>query len=93
MTEICQNLTVQEASFPQLFATNATIPVADDQNTDLEVVIFSSYTDYDNYAGHFFGISTNNGGMYLEGVPWTDNNQVALLLIKPLGYPVFQYGI
>jgi len=89
LTEICQNLTQQEVSFHQLFDTNTTTPVADDQNSDLEVVIFSSYTDYDNYAGNFFGIGTDNGGMYLEGDPWVENNQARFIAHQATWLPGF----
>ena len=53
-------------------------PVANDNNTDLEVVVFNSSTDYQTYAGALFGIDTNNGGMYLEGNPAAAGNQAAL---------------
>ncbi|MGR5499302.1 collagenase [Vibrio sp. DNB22_10_4] len=49
-------------------------PVADDYNTQLQVNIFNSSTDYRKYAGPIFGIDTNNGGMYLEGDPSVQGN-------------------
>ncbi|MFF0729648.1 collagenase [Streptomyces sp. NPDC004134] len=49
-------------------------PVADDNNTKLEVVAFDSSLDYQTYAGVVFGIDTNNGGMYLEGDPAKEGN-------------------
>lgn len=79
LAEICQTLSQQENEFHQLFKTTTDTPVADDNNTDLEVVIFSSYNDYDNFAGNFFGINTNNGGMYLEGDPWVEGNQARFI--------------
>ncbi|MDT0603242.1 collagenase [Thalassotalea castellviae] len=79
LVDICQTLSEQEQEFHQLFNTTAQTPVEDDYNTDLEVVIFSSYNDYDNFAGNFFGINTNNGGMYLEGDPWVENNQARFI--------------
>jgi microbial collagenase len=45
----------------------------------LEVVIFKSSTDYQNFAGDFFGINTNNGGMYLEGTPSDPDNQARFI--------------
>lgn len=79
LSQICQDLSVQELAFHQMFNTNTNTPVVNDENTDLEVVIFSTYTDYDNYAGNFFGINTNNGGIYLEGTPWDQNNQARFI--------------
>lgn len=89
LTAICQSLAQQEQAFHTLFNTSSDTPVADDQNTDLEVVIFSSYSDYDNYAGNFFGISTNNGGMYLEGDPWTTGNQARFIAHQATWLPDF----
>ncbi|TWE20459.1 collagenase [Kitasatospora atroaurantiaca] len=50
-------------------------PVANDNNATIEVVVFDSSADYQTYAGEIFGISTNNGGMYLEGDPAAAGNQ------------------
>ncbi len=55
------------------------IPVADDHNTALEMVVFDSSTDYGTYAGALFGIDTNNGGMYLEGDPSAPGNQARFI--------------
>ncbi|WP_328994664.1 M9 family metallopeptidase [Kribbella sp. NBC_01245] len=49
-------------------------PVANDNNTSLEVVTFHSSDDYKTYAGVLFDIDTNNGGMYLEGDPAAQGN-------------------
>ncbi|MFD7641298.1 M9 family metallopeptidase [Kitasatospora sp. NPDC059795] len=49
--------------------------VADDNNTTIEVVVFHSRNDYQTYAGVIFDMSTDNGGMYLEGKPATVGNQ------------------
>ncbi|MCL1051865.1 M9 family metallopeptidase [Shewanella abyssi] len=54
-------------------------PVANDNNSDLELVIFDSSNDYQSYAGTFFGIATNNGGMYLEGSPAGLKNQARFI--------------
>lgn len=86
---ICTSLTAQEQEFHQLFNTQTNTPVANDNNEDLEVVIFSSYTDYDNFAGSFFGISTDNGGMYLEGTPWAEGNQARFIAHQATWLPEF----
>jgi len=49
--------------------------VAGDGNTTIEVDVFDSSSDYKTYAGAIFGISTDNGGMYLEGDPAAAGNQ------------------
>lgn len=79
---ICQDLTLKELDFHQRFNTTPDAPVANDYNTDLEVVIFSSSGDYQNYAGAFFNINTNNGGMYLEGTPSDPDNQARFIAFQ-----------
>ena len=69
----CNTMGYEENYFHDSLATNNQ-PVANDNNTQLQVNIFNSSTDYGKYAGHIFGINTNNGGMYLEGDPSDVNN-------------------
>ncbi|MGV9308100.1 M9 family metallopeptidase [Nonomuraea sp. NPDC003727] len=69
----CTSLQSQDAFFHNLVKDSG--PVADDNNTSLEVVVFNSSTDYQTYAGVIYGIDTNNGGMYLEGDPAAAGNQ------------------
>ncbi|MDN3578370.1 M9 family metallopeptidase [Chitinimonas viridis] len=57
----------------------ASPPVANDNNTSLEVVVFDDYNNYNTYAGTLFGISTDNGGMYLEGNPSKPGNQARFI--------------
>lgn len=75
---ICQVLGNQETNFHTILGSNYQ-PVADDNNEALELVIFNSSTDYKTYAGQFFGINTNNGGMYLEGAPINEKNQARFI--------------
>ncbi|KKE81341.1 collagenase [Pseudoalteromonas luteoviolacea] len=70
----CQTMALEESRFHQMLATNQ-IPVADDNNTMLQVNIFDSSGDYGKYAKAIFKIDTNNGGMYLEGDPSKVGNQ------------------
>ncbi|WP_226703151.1 M9 family metallopeptidase [Microbulbifer elongatus] len=74
----CDQLADQETYFHQLLNTNFN-PVADDLNTDLEVVVFDDWEEYNSYAPLFFGINTNNGGMYLEGNPEVKGNQARFI--------------
>ncbi|MFI9848435.1 collagenase [Nonomuraea sp. NPDC051941] len=69
----CASLKGQDAFFHGVVKDNGA--VADDNNTTIEVNVFHSSTDYQTYAGQIFGISTNNGGMYLEGEPNVAGNQ------------------
>ncbi|WP_196139304.1 M9 family metallopeptidase [Aliikangiella sp. G2MR2-5] len=74
----CDKLSTQETFFHAMLQTGQN-PVADDLNADLEMVIFNNSSSYKAHAGLFFGISTDNGGMYLEGDPTNANNQARFI--------------
>lgn len=78
LQQSCDLMGEEEVLFHDVLATGYQ-PVADDNNTNLEVNIFDSYDDYDQYAGTIFGISTDNGGMYLEGTPSQVGNQARFI--------------
>ncbi|WP_394202111.1 collagenase [Shewanella waksmanii] len=78
LQQSCDLMGEEEILFHDVLATGYQ-PVADDNNTNLEVNIFDSYDDYDQYAGTIFGISTDNGGMYLEGTPSQVGNQARFI--------------
>ncbi|MEV7415015.1 M9 family metallopeptidase [Streptomyces sp. NPDC089919] len=61
----CTSMLNQNAYFHGVVKDNG--PVANDRNTNLEVAVFDSSTDYKMYAGIIYGIDTDNGGMYEEG--------------------------
>ncbi|MFI6446655.1 collagenase [Kitasatospora sp. NPDC050543] len=69
----CASLQGQDAYFHGVARDKGA--VAGDNNTTIEVVVFDSSRDYQTYAGTIFGISTDNGGMYLEGDPAKAGNQ------------------
>lgn len=64
----CDKMGYEETLFHSKLQTNNQ-PVANDNNTQLQINIFNSSDDYGKYAGVIFGIGINNGGMYLEGDP------------------------
>ena len=74
LDNVCQDIFTQEAYFHRKLATNQQ-PVDNDYNETLQVNIFDSSRDYKAYAGILFDISTDNGGMYLEGDPEISGNQ------------------
>ncbi|MCP3163931.1 M9 family metallopeptidase [Myxococcus qinghaiensis] len=78
LTQSCAQLATQESSFHDKLQTNR-VPVASDNNTSLEVVVFDSRFDYQTYAGVLFGVTTNSGGMYLEGDPAASGNQARFI--------------
>ena len=73
LSEICDSLAEQETYFHGKLGT-AGNPVADDNNSTLEVVVYNSSSDYKAYSGILFGHSTDNGGIYLEGDPAVEGN-------------------
>ncbi|PKH56718.1 collagenase [Shewanella sp. Choline-02u-19] len=81
LDQSCADLSLQETEFHAFFNTNS-IPVQGDVNDVLEVVSFASPEDYEKYAPEFFGISTDNGGMYLEGSPEVVGNQPRFIAMQ-----------
>ncbi|MFE1753434.1 collagenase [Streptomyces anandii] len=73
LSSTCTSLRGQDAYVHSIVHDNG--PVANDNNSTIEVVVFDSSTDYQTYAGAMYGIDTNNGGMYLEGDPAAAGNQ------------------
>ncbi|XQW84176.1 collagenase [Thalassotalea piscium] len=82
LAQTCDALNAGQNKFHQIFATSPQQPVADDFNSALEVVVFSSSSQYEAYAGQFFGINTDNGGMYLEGDPEVEGNQARFIAFQ-----------
>jgi microbial collagenase len=71
--EVCRRLKDQENYFHNLVKDNWA-PVNPDTNALIEVVIFNDVDDYKFYASILFGISTDNGGIYIEGDPSKQGN-------------------
>ncbi len=78
LSETCNIVAGEEGYFHTQAATGK-IPVANDNNSQLEMVVFASSKDYQTYAGSLYGINTNNGGMYLEGDPAVVGNQARFI--------------
>ena len=69
----CASVQGQDADFHGIGKDNG--PVANDHNTNIQINVFASRTDYQTYAGWIFGVDTNAGGEYLEGDPSVAGNQ------------------
>ncbi|WP_338592929.1 collagenase [Shewanella khirikhana] len=76
IADTCSQLSAQESDFHQRMQTFG-VPVADDYNDSLRVVVFDDYNQYDKYGYELFNIGTNNGGIYIEGNPADMNNQAS----------------
>ncbi|MBV8467592.1 MAG: collagenase [Burkholderiales bacterium] len=72
--QACALLANESPYFQSMVQAN-NVPVANDYDTTLEVVVFSNNAEYDKYSPIFFGNDTNNGGIYLEGDPSSPTNQ------------------
>jgi len=72
----CNLLAIQENYFHQKLSTQW-LPVDNDLNEDLRMVVFDDYRNYNRYGSRLFGINTNNGGMYIEGDATDPNNQAS----------------
>lgn len=73
--QICRELGDEEQRFHRVMETGWQ-PVTDDNNRSLELVVFDSSDDWSRYGGALFdGVSTDNGGIYIEGDPARQDNQ------------------
>ena len=70
----CKLLQTQEANFHQLFGT-LNKPVANDNNHSMRANVYHSREDYVEHVTNHFDVPSDNGGMYLEGLPWKEGNQ------------------
>ncbi|MYM30853.1 collagenase [Duganella sp. CY15W] len=90
LQEICDKLAREENYVHDMLQTKRT-PVANDGNTSLELVVFDDYANYSKYASVIYDISTDNGGMYLEGEPDVPGNQARFIAHEASWLrPVFQ---
>mgnify|MGYP000716189686 CR=1 FL=1 len=76
--QACEILSSTEADFHRV-ANTGQVPVKDDHNNKVEVVVWQDNDSYTTYSNFLFGNSTDNGGQYLEGNP-SDKNNVARFL-------------
>ena len=81
LLEVCAMAAGEEAYFHARMNTHE-VPLANDYNATLEMVVFRSSDDYRDYSGILFGNSTNNGGIYLEGDASDPNNQARFLCFQ-----------
>lgn len=77
----CDVLEAKEADFHDVVNSGA-VPVADDHNDQVEVVVWPSNDAYVTYSNFLFGNSTDNGGQYLEGTPSDPNNTARFLAYR-----------
>ncbi len=75
----CNEIAETDQAFHDFFNTDPNNPLPNDNNDTLDVYIYLSSAEYKANAGNHFGISTDNGGMYLEGNPSNPGNQAKFI--------------
>ncbi len=83
--ETCDMLSEQEAYFHKLFNTKGK-PVKHDGNTTLTVNVYENKDVYSVYAAKHFNMPTDNGGMYLEGLPDQPGNEANFVAYQEKDY-------
>ncbi|KVA57195.1 collagenase [Burkholderia cepacia] len=78
LQSVCTAVAQQDDYFHQMMKTGRK-PIAGDRNDTIELVIFDDYASYRKYASVIYGISTDNGGKYLEGDPSAPGNQARFI--------------
>lgn len=86
---VCAQVGEEEGFFHDKVGTGR-IPVADDRNDALEMIVFNSSSDYETNSGILFGNSVNNGGIYLEGNPAAAGNQARFIAYRAEWLPQFE---
>lgn len=77
----CTKLTSQESNFHYLLETNNNA-TPNDFNDALRVIAFKNWSQYNAYGQLLFDISTDNGGMYIEGTPSKPGNQATFFAYR-----------
>ncbi len=84
ISDACELLQKQEANFHQLFGT-LNKPVAHDNNHSMRANVYHSREDYVEYVTQHFDVPSDNGGMYLEGLPGKEGNQAEFVAYEKKG--------
>jgi microbial collagenase len=86
----CLDLAKVEQRFMLLFQNPK--PVQNDGNTMLRANIYQSRQQYAELAGQHFLMPTDNGGMYLEGLPHRKGNQAEFVAYQRENGEVWNLG-
>ncbi|MGY4730912.1 collagenase [Burkholderia pyrrocinia] len=78
LQSVCAAVAQQGDYFHRMMKTGRK-PVVGDRNDTIELVVFDDYANYRKYASVIYGVSTDNGGMYLEGDPSVPGNQARFI--------------
>ncbi|MGW3209918.1 collagenase [Streptomyces sp. NPDC001135] len=76
----CASVQNQSAYFRGVVKAGGAIP--GQYASTIQLVVFASRPDYQTYAGPIYGISTDNGGMTLDGDPSNPANHVTSIMYQ-----------
>ncbi|MET7609034.1 collagenase [Streptomyces avermitilis] len=76
----CASVLHQDAAFRSLVKADGPIP--GQYVSTVQLVVFAGRADYQTYAGAIYGISTDNGGITLEGDPSDPANQATSIMYQ-----------
>lgn len=84
LQQACTMLGAQEQRFHDIFQTLGK-PVAHDNNHAMRANIYSDRDNYVKYVTKHFDVPSDNGGMYLEGLPHLEGNQAEFVAYEKGG--------
>lgn len=90
---ICAQLNSAEDRFHTLMLSDGT-PVPNDDNASANLYIFNSPSEYMRLGEKLFSINTNNGGLFIEGLPQDATSQsIGYLFRGYIGTGILVWGL
>ncbi|WEO99360.1 collagenase [Streptomyces sp. FXJ1.172] len=80
LAAVCASVLNQDAYFRNLVKADGPIP--GQYASTIQLVVFASRADYQTYAGAIYGVSTDNGGITLDGNPSDPGNQTTSIMYQ-----------
>ncbi|KOV65466.1 collagenase [Streptomyces sp. MMG1121] len=80
LAAVCASVLNQDAYFRNLVKADGPIP--GQYVSSIQLVVFASRADYQTYAGAIYGVSTDNGGITLDGDPSDPANQPTSIMYQ-----------
>jgi len=82
--QACKMLSEKESDFHQTFNSKDK-PVANDNNHSMRANIYANRDSYVKYVTEHFNVPSDNGGMYLEGLPHIKSNHAEFVAYQKQG--------
>ncbi|MCL1079150.1 collagenase [Parashewanella spongiae] len=84
LSDACKLLSKQEAQFHRFFKTESN-PVNDDNNNSMRANVYADRNSYVTHVTNHFDVPSDNGGMYLEGLPHKQDNHAEFVAYEKNG--------